>query len=464
MASNIENIASLQKVALVTGLNYQDSLEMSRQYPFALFFTNGHESDNDNPYTIIKAGKRYSRFIGIDDQKDTMQINNHTIKLSFDYDTGLISIADKYTLDSIEFINLSYTGVDGTEYEWDAPLRGIDINSRDNRFKVVAKFTPKDDDDVYYISKSLSFFFSKSDIIKFDYYNIDFDDPSIGTYYFYVVNNEENSLAINGYSNYANNIFNSFVISDIKLNPQYIDVYANGGHLYNNQIISIDRNSEKDIDIFLSCDTYRNSSFTDLVAKVVQIDNIDDNIIHFDNNILNEVPIENHIRFKMYSGDGYPNALSRSTFQIRIYNTVDEEYVYLRQEFEVILQGKTENTYWYLGTEQPWLFNDRDPIDRNKIKLLVGIPGQTLQYDASEYESYQLNNVKYFAIAKAYELSVFPRNNFYRIDGEGNKIYCDARNMMIRRPEEFTFNNVEFAVYEFTDDALYNGKFYGKIQ
>ena len=377
--NNIENVVSLQKVALVTGMGYDQAEDLSIRYPFALFFTDGEIEDGSiasqyHASLIIKNGVKFTRFIDVDSSRDTLQINDHVIKLSFDPDSGLISIGDAYTLSGIEFVSLSYIGITNTNevIQWDNEMGGAKIvDARDNKFNLKVKFYSNDD--VTKISKSL-LFSPLGQYIQYISYDTDING-SIATYYFNALKDYNNRYDVTATSSYSHNISNIFSFDKIRVNPQYIDVYLDGDNINYKSNVYIENNKEYDVEVVLSADL-RSMIFSNLI---IQVTSTNEDIVYFTSSIKYGSPISNNvIKFTLYGGEGTPNQQMNASFTIKIYRDIISnynEYTYLRKTYNAILGGENVDTYWYIGTVNPL-------IDLNiNLRTLQGVIGETLQYD-----------------------------------------------------------------------------------
>ena len=138
MTNNI-NMSDYQKLIFVNNINENDFQnnestnsikQLSKEYPFAVFFT----TLNNDIHNIWHDGTRLTRFIGVDPERCNIKVNSHTLKLKFDYDTGLLGITDVNKLANITVTSVKFTTLNGNEGT------GNLINAIDNKFIITVKF------------------------------------------------------------------------------------------------------------------------------------------------------------------------------------------------------------------------------------------------------------------------------------------------------------------------------------
>lgn len=112
MAIN-NNISKKERIVLVDGIDDQQALNLSEEYPFAVFFTN-YKNIIENPTgtdrlnaNIYKAGHRYTKFQDVD--RKGIDINGHRVCLSYDHTTGIVRLYDAFTLQEIELTKIGVT-------------------------------------------------------------------------------------------------------------------------------------------------------------------------------------------------------------------------------------------------------------------------------------------------------------------------------------------------------------------
>ena len=123
MPNNLNlNMSDYQKIIFANNINentlkYEQSdinsiKKLSEKYPFVVFFTNyvgeNGETNNQTIHNIWENGFRLTRFVGVDPNANKIQVGDHTLKLYFDYDTGLLSIIDDNKLQKIELYAVKY--------------------------------------------------------------------------------------------------------------------------------------------------------------------------------------------------------------------------------------------------------------------------------------------------------------------------------------------------------------------
>lgn len=456
----VENISSLQKIALVTGLPYDLSLDKSLNYPFALFFSGGDPEINDPmPPSIIKNGVRFTRFIDVNPNQKEVQINDHIVVINFDYQKGYLSIGDKYKLNDIELIELSYISISSNstvpEVQWTNYGGGnFNIDSKDNKFSLKVKFTAEDGD-IRQIPKTLSFI-PYNEYVQYLGYGNSPEDESIGIYYFKVLDTKNDPLYLQAISSYSTNkTIDNIIFQTIRLNPTYFYVYDIQPYgvtqVDNKYKIKMGYNETRDIKVSLFCDIF-NASFENLKIKVYPnpydpnneyIDIVD---VNGNNDIKYGVDIEKDIYFKLIGQDTIPNVLTTTSFIIEVIRTDlgDNGKTILSNTFNVELTGEVIDNYWYIGDEYP---NDNNV--RNTLNNIGSI------------QNYEVSEIQYFAISEKYKDIIYPRNNFYdNFKGE----YCDARNWFdYENPIIEVIHGINMYIYTYNTTELGN-TFYGKIQ
>ena len=97
---NLNTMSDFQKIIFARGINEKnvEMHELSSNYPFVAFVTDLKVNEGTDKETDISNiwinGKRLTRFVGIDETKNSITINGHHIHLSFDYETGLLGLID----------------------------------------------------------------------------------------------------------------------------------------------------------------------------------------------------------------------------------------------------------------------------------------------------------------------------------------------------------------------------------
>jgi len=444
-----ENIASLQKVALVHGFSFQRSKELANNYPFALIFSEGDPTSTTAP-AIFQGEYRYTRFINVNPERKEIQVNDHTIVLHFDYESGLLSIGDKYVLNDINLIRLSYIPFFGS-YEADEynENQGGDfiIDAKDNKFKIEFRFITDNEDETKYISKELSFGYNE--FIQY----VGYDSNSLGTtgvYYFNVLKNKTNSLNVNVKSTYASNITKLITLSNIKLNPQYLHIYEDGINIDNKDTLTLNYEDEINLKAILSCDI-PNAVFNNFDIRI-------NNMPSFIN--VNQISSSsNEATFNIKCANIDANASLTGSFDINVYR--DNRLVsHLSKHYRIEVHGEYNDALWYIGDIEPALLGQNDLMTLNGN---IGFDPQ--DYPSNTYAKYFVISAAYDGVLNTIEGKVRPCNNFYTLNDnykDGHK-FISAANWI----EEYTsieINGITFNAYRFKNEILYNNKFYGKIQ
>lgn len=451
-----ENIATLQKVALVRNIPFDKAQELSNNYPFALIFGEGDPTSITAP-VIFQGGYRYTRFINVDPERKEVQVNDHTIVLYFNYETGLLSIGDKYVLNDINLIRLSYIPFFGTNEVdvYNGQVGNFIIDAKDNKFKIEFRFITDDEDETKYISKELSFGYNE--YIKYVGYN----ENSLGTtgiYYFNVLKTC-NNLILTGKSTYASNIvltdpynINNLGIEfeHIKLNPQYLHIYEDGINIDNKDTLTLNYDEEINLKAILSCDA-PNAVFNNFD---IRINNMPSFI-----NVVQISASSNEATFNIKCANIDINASLNGSFDINVYR--DNELVsHLSKHYKLEVHGEYNDALWYIGDIEPELLSQNDLMTLNGN---IGFEPQ--DYPSNIYAKYFVISTAYDGVNNTIEGKVRPCNNFYTINGNtDNQKFVSAANWV----EEYTsieINDITFNVYRFKDEILYENKFYyGKIQ
>ena len=457
-----ENIASLQKVALVHGFGYQESKELATKYPFALKHPRMSIYNRSAQFAPFAALTGHSESI-----KETARLTDEQIEdmeyplkeidslLYFNYETGLLSIGDKYVLNDINLIKLSYIPFFETnEVDVYNENQGGDfiIDAKDNKFKIEFRFITDDEDEAKYISKELSFGYNE--YIQYVGYNEN-SLGTIGSYYFNVLKNKTNSLNVSVKSTYVSNITKQITLSNIKLNPQYLHIYEDGINIDNKDTLTLNYDDEINLKAILSCDV-PNAVFNNFDIRI----NIN-NMASF----INVIPISassNEATFNIKCANIEDNASLNGSFDINVYR--DNILVsHLSKHYRIEVHGEYNNALWYIGNKDI----KQELLSQNDLNKIEGTPGIDIQnYSPDTY----YEDTLYFIISDEYdgikhpgEGKVRPCNNFYTIDNTNNQKFVSAANWV----EEYTsieINGITFNAYRFKDNILYENKFYGKIQ
>lgn len=149
------------------GQSINNIKSLSKAYPFVVFFTKykGTETKNNEIDNIWIDGIRATRFVGVN-PNSSITIGDRTIKLDFDYETGLLSFKDANQLIAIKLIGIKYNKANKSNYTTGENLIGeekfvaysnnISINSVDNKFKLIFEFEVAEDADISAVSKALN--------------------------------------------------------------------------------------------------------------------------------------------------------------------------------------------------------------------------------------------------------------------------------------------------------------------
>jgi hypothetical protein len=179
MTTNV-NVSEFQKIIFANNINENhianspDNIkQLSSEYPFVVFFTDYQNTrvTNENENIIIRNiwsnGTRLTRFVGVDPDHNNINIEGHSFKLYFDYESGLLGIYEENQLNAIELVSISYIDLNNTVQEIttfydnaNQPIKTA-INAIDNKFTLKYKYTGHTNininNDISSINKELNF-------------------------------------------------------------------------------------------------------------------------------------------------------------------------------------------------------------------------------------------------------------------------------------------------------------------
>lgn len=499
--NNLINMSDHEKVIFITGIDETKNTEflpggiksIAKDYPFAIFFTTDDRTSETFNYPIMNIWKgglvngeiqgiRLTRFVGIDEENNTLQINDHTIKLLFDYETGKIGLYDANKLESLQLIGISYIGITGINNEYNYTGDPILISAKDNMFNLIFRFESVKNGDASKISNNLKIgdnndkdfiLVSKTKIIS-SYSETSNEDTAINNEYRYQIvtdtyNNDGDYKEYNFISEYSTDKADLVNLSLI-LNPISYDMsYKNT--LLGSIITQIETGTIAKIDV-----NFKPSNVTSYDKRKLYMTITSDNseyatICDELGNPVNEFPIYNgYSSFYIKTADKVINNNVSTNLHIDIWYTFDnstQKYTYLSSTKTIILSAEYVDTFWYAGFNDPTL----DSFDINKLMIFNSENvGKEFLYDwinedqndniigISELSEEHTEDSKfYIAIPNTYKDIIKPRWDGFYIEN-GVEIYTDCTSWFdIDRKR---INNIEFTIYK----SKFTGNFYGKIK
>lgn len=518
---NTINMSEYQKLIFVNNINEDDSSkiqQLSKDYPFAVFFT----VKNKDIHNIWNDGVRLTRFVGIDSNNDIIKVGSHTLKLKFNYDTGLLGIIDTNKLKAIKVNSIHYTALDGTNHDEDIYTlnQNVLINAKDNKFKLVVQFQYDEttgeldkDNNVTKISPSLNFKVDNNNYIYShnNYFSVignpickrvwsttgNNNQPTLAEYeYNCIINYESHDEPDNGIISY--NIVSQYDETQywplgIKfyLNPISYTLYNGNNTILNNSTIVLENNQTYNFRIEIkpsNDDIYSYPRYYEGDRPLNLIVNTENtNIANINGNVQSlAIPIDsNTVNFNIKTFEPANNSIGESTITLRIQNGnyISATGDVLTQKFKIKLNGATNNCYYYAGFVDPTSTTFDGLIDFSNINSSGNVLWDWEQH-RSEANS---NNDNYFyiVIPYAYRNSILPCWDAYIMQGN-TKLYIEAKNRfeVVRYhkdlpdesdewPADYNGSgignkNISMIIYKstniFNNAADAKGLFYGKIQ
>jgi len=490
MNTSLTNMSDLQKIIFVNNINEDDLANygtsisaLSSEYPFAVFFT----EKNGDIRNIWHQGYRYTRFIGVDDLHKTITIGDHTLKLNFDYETGLIGIYDTNVLSSITPIALYWTNFEGTliekTYTEDTSDETYIIDSKNNTFDVIFKFTSNDTNtSISQISTALTTYYNgaTTQVINLQNKTIENnglnDDHNI--YYRFTYKILEDTFNINNgkylfKSNYSNDIDTSLnlrlFVNPIKITN--INIFNTTENklftlLGDNNINQLSQNCVYELAVSINPNNATSQIGKYLYVKLLS------NSEHV--NIINGIGQinEGYATLKFSIGIIPPNTTIEDLLTFKIFrrlNNIEEAPVEsLTKEYSIKVSGISSNKFIYYGFKDPSNIMQSDLTDFNN-------PGEEIIYDWHDYvngnknwntEEQSLidanpNRPFYIAIPEEYKNIILPRIDCWTEEENKEDVYVSNINAFTYLSEIEIGNVGTFIIYK---SNAFNGFYYGKIQ
>ena len=154
---NNNDISLFQKIIFVDNIpNEAEAKRLSIKYPFCVFVTDDNE-DGPNGITpanangassnMWKGGHRLTKFINVDPEMDNIGMDTYSIKLTFDYDTGLLGIKTVQKIEAYKLIGITYKKKDNT---WRTFINKTEINADMEAQRANVPLSEWEDDELNY--------------------------------------------------------------------------------------------------------------------------------------------------------------------------------------------------------------------------------------------------------------------------------------------------------------------------
>ena len=479
--NNLNSISEYQKLIFSKGLdessidaqNLGNIKNLSENYPFVVFITNlTNDGSIDGNYNIMNLwleGKRLTRFIGVSKENSEIRVGNHTLQLKFDYDSGLLGIYDKNTLDRVEIDSCIFENMDriieSIPYNSELPFY---INSKTNEFKIRYKFIGTNDtDNIGNVSKSLIY-----DDLRYFLETKNEPESTESNKEQYVVctySIKESTgglpTTINYESAYSDEVTTNKLNLVLYLNPISYNISIN------NTIIteSFECDNNKTYSIKLNFEPSNINSinehqiYVELFAKNINIIGGDSSIIQDNDGMHQQLPIiGGTCNFTIQTPSVEFNLQHNAQLNFKIkYVLNNEERVYsnLSKSVDVIINGDQSDKYFYFGYENPMDEN----FDTSLLQNFTNI-GASILYDSLNDTDDHTGQYFYCAIPYTYKDIVKPRWYAYTINQNETRTYVDCRSWFSYNGEndnnQIKINGIRYVVYKRSKD----GKFYGLIK
>lgn len=482
--NELNNISEYQKIIFANGLdednlNYQDGIQaLSNKYPFVVFITKKSDKsgiDGGASYEIDNIwfeGIRLTRFIGIDNTHNTLVVGDHTLKLKYDPNSGLIGLYDENELSSLTIHKILWS-------TYEAQTENTSISSFDNKFSIIFRYTLKENSsanaNVENINKALSY-------IPNEYFD-KISEMTVNTisnniqYYKFVYKIKKPCYSYQDFSFISNYATDKSCSTRLKLflHPEsYIidikDESNNNVSLYGTNI-SLERN--KEYSFTLTFDPLVDSN--QLYHKLYLEASIDNNAFILDKN---SIEIKQGIaQFKLSIPDVIPNnsinsALSLKVKYVLVESGSDGYYSNLKKNITINVNGETTDKFFYFGYSNP-------KLDTTKLVDYSSVDVGNYVWKDEEIEnnypdSWYSNKYFYCAIPVTYP-DVLPRwggyyhettneadcvNSIDNIPSINHSIPLDCTDWFTIESSRYTRNGIDFKIYKRKE----KGKFYGFVK
>lgn len=464
---NNYNMSDYQKIFFLKGLDEQNQnlSVLSNNYPFVMFISNGQTYYDNKPIrNIWFDGVRLTRFIGVDNEHNSIKIGDHTLKLNFDYETGLLSIIDDVKLIKLKLISYSYIPVNSTNETTvlynDAP---INIFAADNKFSLIFEYqyeTDSDDVDITNISKTLSY--NSNNFTKVNNNLIQKISNDIIQYQFTynITNALFNNSNINFISQYSNDKqVNTQML--LYLNPIDYTINISNTNVNNGSSIKLEPNKQYNITLYFSPQVYS----TDQLNLWVKMNIYDQySILKNTSNTYTSVILSGGIAtFTINTVELLPNInniIANLSFEVYCKKNNEEiKYNNLNKSISLTFDTEVTEAYFYFGYQNELLINiESESFVTYAEGLIHNYANKDLGnyiFDVNYNESEDFDKYLYCIIPVSYT-GIGPKFNAR----EHNSTYVSVLNTWFVKLGTKILNNVECNIYK----KKLRGEFFGIIK
>ncbi len=484
-------ISDYEKIIFVNNINETSSVDLIKNYGFAVFFTKNENLPDNWPASwgnhiknIWYGGQRLNRFIGIDPNNSTLNVGNHIVKLFFDYEKGYLSIVDTNKLESISFVELSYT-----DAYTGAISNNTVINSIDNTFILKIKFTADENDENYDVTKISELIDIQCESNKLNMQYLQYEGEaerdqnnkpplwSTRSYLFKILYDTE--IPLNADKNRVYTIISKYdtdKTSDplnlvLRLNPTSIDVRnrTSNTSITNKTFNDLTTNVTDVYDVFI----YPNNgeAFSQPLSNnnrklYIKVESSNINAVTVNGNnkeVYIEVGSTNNFELTIKPAPVNENISSNITVSVVWGNEHNNFYNNnLKYSFKINVNSTVIGMY-YVGYEDP----TSESFDTNLLQSLSDID---VLYDWETTTLVEDLTKHFYVVIPATEVNnIFPRWDGYTINGNtktynyfGNNSNIGVWDTRFIRLSDKNLKNINCAIFKSFD--TYKGKFYGKIQ
>lgn len=488
MPNNV-NISDYEKIIFVNNISEntnQKDLVTDKNYNFAVFFTNNTDIPANWPISawgpkiknIWYGGQRLNRFIGIDQNNCTLSVGNHTVKLTFNYEKGLLGISDTNKLSKIEFVSLSYTDAYSNTLIETNNYNNV-INSKDNTFILTIRFYAENNNDASKISDGINIKCESNNpnIQLLNYVGETISSNGLSAdrqYRFKIIYDTE--IPANSLGNRSYTIIPDYDTTKslklnltLRLNPTSFNVIDNAtGYVVTSKTYS--NLTTETTNIFnVNIAPTSNEAYTYPVSHdnrklYIKVESSNTNAATINgNNAVSYIPITYNNYFEVTAHPAPLNEIISSTITVSIVYGDNHNSFYnddLSYSFTVNVGGVSGGIY-YVGYENPTL-------DTFNLSLLQELDNVSILYDW-ETTTLQENTDKdfYVVIPESEVNNIYPRWDGFTLNGN-TKTYnhfaspCNTWNTRFVQLSNKNLKNVNCVIFKSID--AFKGKFYGKIQ
>jgi len=490
MPNNV-NISDYEKIIFVNNIsenNSQKDLITDQNYNFAVFFTNNTDVPANWPSSawgpkiknIWYGGQRLNRFVGIDQNNCTLSVGNHTVKLTFNYEKGLLGISDTNKLSKIEFVNLSfidaYTGnlIETNNYN-------NVINAKDNTFTLTIRFFAESDigANVSRIAEGINVKcesnYPNIQLLNYTGENVSEDELSADRQYrfkiIYDTEHPQNSSNNRSYTiipDYDNGKSLKMNLT-LRLNPTSIEVRnrANSSIITSKTYNDLSENVTEiyDVNIFPNNGEAYTYPLSHANRKLyLYINSSNPNAVTINGNNSDtyiEVGYSNYFELTMYKAE--MNTVNSSIITVSVVYGDDHNSFHnsnLEYSFKITIGGTTGGMY-YVGYENPTL-------DTFNVNLLQSLEGITTLYDWETSTLEDDTQRDFYVVIPSTDVEyISPRWDAFTLSGNTKKYNhfsapCNTWTTRFVQLGDKNLKNINCAIFK--SISTHKGKFYGKIQ